>query len=247
VSYVDLHCHILPGVDDGARTMDDAVHHARRLDAEGVRDVACTPHIKRDDFPGVRLDELAGRRREAQAALDADGVRVRLHPGGELAHEEALRLAPRELALIAQGPPGARWLLLECPFAGLDEEFAAAAARVSGLGYGLLLAHPERAADGHERLEPLLDEGALLQVNVSSLLGSHGERARELGERLVKDDLVFCLASDAHPGMREQTLALGLPALLRLGAGRAAALRLTRENPGALLRQGVPDAVRRAA
>src|SRR5919202_1015683 len=159
MSYVDLHCHLLPGIDDGARTTSDALRHAGRLAAEGVRDVACTPHVKRSFFPDVHLEELAERRRALQAAIDAQGLGVRVHPGGELAHEEALVLTPAELALIAQGPPGARWLLLECPFAGLDDEFEAAAARLGGLGYGLLLAHPERAAGGHERLRGLLEAG----------------------------------------------------------------------------------------
>src|SRR5438046_1890302 len=114
MSYVDLHCHLLPGIDDGAATLDDALVHARRLDAEGVRDVACTPHVKAAVFPFVAIEELSGRRAALQAAIAADGLRVRLHPGGELAHDDALALRPEELDLIAQGPDGARWLLLEC-------------------------------------------------------------------------------------------------------------------------------------
>src|SRR4051794_27814062 len=161
MSYVDLHCHILPGLDDGAATMEETLRHARRLHAEGVRDVACTPHIKRSDFPGMVLAELAERRALAQRAIDAEGLGVRLHPGGELAHEDALVLDPEQLELIAQGPAAAPWLLLECPFAGLDDEFVAAVERLAELGFGALLAHPERAAGGHELLWPLLESGAL--------------------------------------------------------------------------------------
>src|ERR1700748_909249 len=123
MSYVDLHCHLLPGLDDGATTMEETLRHARRLHAEGVRDVACTPHIKRYAHPAVIPAELADRRAEAQAAIDAEGLHVRLHPGGELAHEDALILPPGQLDLIAQGPAEAPWLLLECPFDGLDDEF----------------------------------------------------------------------------------------------------------------------------
>src|SRR5918911_1207493 len=99
MSCVDLHCHLLPGIDDGARTTPDALRHAGRLAAAGVRDVACTPHVKRAMFPRVRLGELAERRRALQAEIDARGLGLRLHPGGELAHEDALALAPAELAL----------------------------------------------------------------------------------------------------------------------------------------------------
>jgi protein-tyrosine phosphatase len=247
MSYVDLHCHLLPGIDDGAATSSDALAHARRLDAEGVRDVACTPHVKSRVFPGVALDELAGRRAALQEAIDADGLGVRLHPGGELAHEDALRLDPDELTLIAQGPDEAPWLLLECPFAGLDDDFTAAAERLTGLGYGLLLAHPERAAGvlgpGRERLERLRADGALLQVNVCSLLGNHGLAIQEIAAALVRSGTAFCLASDGHPGTRDHTLQLGFHLLLRAGASSTQAYRLTQGNARFLLRSGVPALV----
>ena len=240
VSYVDLHCHLLPGIDDGAKTMEATLEHARRLHAEGVRDVACTPHVKRAHFPRVPLTELADRRAEAQHEIERAGLGVRLHPGGELAHEDALRLEPDDLELIAQGPDEAPFLLLECPFAGLDDDFEAAAARLTDLGYGLLLAHPERAAGGHERLRGLLEDGALLQVNVSSLLGNHGLDAQELAVELVRNGRAHCLASDGHPGTREHTQQLGFHLLIRAGASSVQAYRLTQSNPRFLLQTGTP-------
>src|SRR3954466_7205239 len=145
MSYVDLHCHILPGLDDGSRSLNATVRFARRLDAENVLDAATTPHIKHAHHP-FNVPVLAGLRAEAQAAITAAGLDVTLHQGGELAHEDALTLDPEELQLIAQGPEHAPSLLLECPFEGIDDFFDAAVARLTGLGYGLLLAHPERAA-----------------------------------------------------------------------------------------------------
>jgi protein-tyrosine phosphatase len=240
VNYVDLHSHLLPGLDDGASTMEETLRFARRLDAEGVHDVACTSHVKRAHFPRIRISELAERRAEAQRVLDADGLDVRLHQGGELADEDALELSERELQLIAQGPEHAPWLLLECPFEGLDHIFDAAAARLTGLGYGLLLAHPERAAGSLERLDPHLEAGALLQINVSSLLGEHGPHARETATRLVRRGLVYCLASDSHPGTRESTLPLGYRALVRAGMSEIQAEHMTQANPRVLLREGTP-------
>jgi protein-tyrosine phosphatase len=236
---VDLHSHLLPGLDDGARTMEETRRFARRLHAEGVLDIACTPHIKRAHFPRIDIAELAGRRAAAQRAIEEDGIAVRLHPGGELADEDALELTERELALIAQGPEHAPWLLLECPFEGLDYVFDAAVARLTGLGYGLLLAHPERVRGPLERLEPHLEDGALLQVNVSSLLGEHGPQARDTAARLVRQGRAYCLASDTHPGTRESTLPLGYRALVRSGASEIQALRLTEANPKFLLHEGI--------
>jgi protein-tyrosine phosphatase len=244
MSYVDLHCHLLPGLDDGAATMEETVRHARRMHAEGVRDVACTPHINRDAYPDRALGELQARRDEAQREIARAGLGVRLHPGGELAHGDALRLAPYQLDLIAQGPEASRWLLLECPFAGLDDTFDAAAARLAGLGYGILLAHPERAAGGLDRLDALIDAGARLQVNVCSLLGNHGLDAQETAVDLVRRGLVGCLASDGHPGTREHTLQLGFHLLLRAGASSGQAYRLTQANPRWLLRHGIPRVAR---
>jgi protein-tyrosine phosphatase len=238
--YVDLHCHLLPGVDDGAATMADTLAHARRLEAAGVHDVACTPHVKRLDFPRVELARLAELRAEAQRAIDEEGIAVRLHGGGELAHEDALWLGEDDLELIAQGPDGNRWLLLETPFEGVRHDFIDAAERLWGLGYGVLLAHPERSAaipgaDG--RIRSLIARGALVQANATSLLGRHGPVARAGAVRLVREGLVWCLASDGHPGTRDDTLDRGEGALASLGADGA---RLTRANPRALLLGGVP-------
>lgn len=244
MSYVDLHCHLLPGVDDGAATLEDALTHVRRLHAEGVREVACTPHVKATHFPAVHPHELADRVADLQAAVDAERLRVRLYTGGEVAHEDALVLDADALELVAQGPADARWILLECPFEGIDDSFVAAAERLTELGYGLVLAHPERAAGvldaGRERLEALRAAGALLQVNVCSLLGNHGLDVQEIATGLVRSGTAFCLASDGHPGSREHTLQLGFPLLLRAGASSTQAWRLTQANPRFLLRSGTP-------
>jgi protein-tyrosine phosphatase len=238
MAYVDLHCHLLPGLDDGAAGMNDTITHARRLEAAGVHDVACTPHIKRLDFPRVEIARLAELRAETQRALDERGIDVRLHGGGELAHEDALWLGPADLELIAQGPAGGRWLLLECPFEGLDDAVVRATDRLWSHGYDVLLAHPERAAviDGADRrLRSLVARGALLQVNATSLLGRHGPAANAGAVRLLRERLVHCLASDGHPGTREDTLDRGHEAAERLGLDGAV---LTQDNPRALLRDG---------
>jgi protein-tyrosine phosphatase len=121
----------------------------------------------------------------------------------------------------------------------MEDDFEAAAERLWGLGYGVLLAHPERADGGHERLPGLLERGALLQVNVSSLLGNHGLDAQDIAVDLVRNGLAYCLASDGHPGTREHTQQLGFHLLIRAGASSVQAYRLTQSNPRFLLQQGL--------
>ncbi|HWM11278.1 MAG TPA: CpsB/CapC family capsule biosynthesis tyrosine phosphatase [Solirubrobacteraceae bacterium] len=240
MAYVDLHCHLLPGLDDGAPEMVDTLVHARRLAAAGVMDVACTPHIKRVDFPDIDVRALAGLRAEAQALIDAEGLGVRLHRGGELAHEEVPVRGADELELIAQGPDHAPWLLLETPFEGVRQDFVEATERLWELGYGVLIAHPERSAgiSGAEaRIDSLIARGALVQVNSTSLLGHHGPAAQARAVQLVRRGVVWCLASDGHPGTRETTLDRGHEVLVRMGADAG---RLTRDNPRTLLLDGLP-------
>ena len=117
---------------------------------------------------------------------------------------------------------------------------------MSDLGYGVLLAHPERAAGSLEPLRPHLEAGALAQVNVSSLLGEHGQRARSLGAQLVRDGFAYCLASDTHPGTRESALPKARAALAELGVSDVQAERLTQSNPRFLLREGVGAPAARA-
>ena len=129
---------------------------------------------------------------------------------------------PDDLDLIAHGPRDARWVLFEVPFAGIDAEWLAACRHIREAGFSLLIAHPERAegflTGGHELLRPELAAGALLQVNVCSLLGRHGPEAREGAVRLVRDGDAYVLASDGHGSPnRAHTLAAGPAAALAAG------------------------------
>src|SRR5688572_4077969 len=122
MGYVDLHLHLIPGVDDGARDVDAALHHARTLVSLGIDEVAVTPHIGHASWP---LDPLDVPRRTValQDRLDLEGIGLRLHPAGEIHTNVATRLTADELDAISLGPPTARWVLLESPFAGIDETF----------------------------------------------------------------------------------------------------------------------------
>ena len=243
MSYADLHLHLLPGVDDGARDEREALEHATRMAMEGVREAVVTPHVGHPSFD-LDVASIPARTRALQARLDQARIPLRLRPGGEIHPDAARRLTAQELETIAQGPPGARWVLAEVPFAGIDEGFLAGCRAIRAHGYAVLIAHPERAAGfldgGLERLSGELAAGSVLQVNVCSLLGHHGPEAQEGAERLVREGTAYVLASDGHAGSRRHTLRLGFELALSAGASSVHAWRLTQANPRFLLRHGVP-------
>jgi protein-tyrosine phosphatase len=107
VSHVDLHLHLLPGVDDGPRDEAASLLHAERLARAGVHEATVTPHIGHPWFP-LEVATIPERTRSLQGALDAAGIDLRLHPGGEIYPGNATTLGADELDVIAHGPAGAR-------------------------------------------------------------------------------------------------------------------------------------------
>lgn len=243
MNYTELHFHLLPGVDDGPATISESIDLARAAAAEGTRTIATTPHV----MEGLVTDTLSlpGRVAELSKALRGADVPVDVLCGGELAHPMAFRLSHRELDVIAQGPAGHRWLLLEAPLKGLEPGFAAAAAALRGQGFGIVIAHPERAAaatpERWQMIEAEVEAGCGVQVNVWSLAGHYGEVAREFAIRAIRSSPVAVLSSDAHGSERPPSMQLGVGMLRGLGVPQPE--WLTEVTPRALLERGLPASV----
>ena len=234
---IDVHFHILPGIDDGPGPLAESVALARAAVADGAGAVVATPHIRQDFVTDVApLPELL---REVREALRRERVPLRVELGGELGHGMVGRLSQAELELIAVGPPTARWLLLETPFAGIDPDFRDAAEELRERGFGLVLAHPERSVGGVNALRPELARGALAQVNAASLAGDNGAEAQEAARRLVTGGMAALLASDAHSQRRPPALGRGVAFARRAGLPPAAAESLVGARPARLLARGL--------
>ena len=244
----ELHFHLLPGIDDGPETLDEAVELGRLAVADGTRRVTVTPHVRDLRRRGV-LAELPARVRAVQAALDAAGVPLAVEAGAELAHDDVAALSDAELDAIAHGPAGHRWVLIEAPlFGGLDG-FLDATAELRARGLGTLIGHPERCAELMERPRALVREracGALAQVNASSLTGRHGADQRAWGLELVRSGLVDVIASDAHRPSRPPQLSAALETLAGAGVPRESAEPMVGAVPLGLLDHGIAP-LRRAA
>ena len=249
VHRAELHFHLLPGVDDGPVDIEESVELGRLAVADGTSLITVTPHV-RDLLRRGILDELPARVADVAAALARAGVPLEIRAGAELAHDDVPFLADPQLDAIAQGPAGARWVLLEAPLFGDDlDGFLAATAEVRARGFGTLIGHPERCAPLMEAPEAVAAErraGAWLQVNGSSLTGRHGRQARRWGIELLRSGAAGVIASDAHRPSRPSVLSAALAVLA--DAGVTGGETFVGANPRALLRNGMQAApVARAA
>lgn len=208
---IDLHSHVLPGIDDGATELRESVEMCRRAAADGCRAIFATPHLRHPRYwngERRRLEELHG---ELCAALEGDGIEVLL--GGEIAlhadsFDEICEWPGGELLTLA----GGRWVLLELDWHGMGPNVFDVLHELEVRELRPVIAHPERVswvARDFELATALVDRGAALQLTAASLLGAFGRRVQEISARFCEKDLVHFVASDAHdlsvrpPGLQE--------------------------------------------
>jgi protein-tyrosine phosphatase len=234
----ELHFHALPGVDDGPATLEETIALTKLALEDGTLTIVATPHVC-----DIDVGELDERVREVCAELARERLPVELIAGGETAADDVARLTQAELAAVAQGPQGARWVLLESPHNGDADAFSAAADEVRARGFGVLIAHPERsAALDHGRSAVVQRElafGSWLQVNGMSVLGRYGERVRGAALQLLAQEEHVILSSDAHSPTRPPCIS---DAIRRARSDGVPAKRLQRAGnigPRALLRRGL--------
>ena len=236
--FVDLHVHLLPGLDDGPPDVTGSLVLADQLASNGVEEVVVTPHVGHPQF-AVDVAEIPRRTDHLRRALREAGIELRLHAGAEIHADAVDRLSRSTLERLAHGPVRGRWVLLEAPFSGIRESFMASIRRLREMGFASVIAHPERSARGQELLREAIRGGAVVQVNLTSLLGSHGPQAAEHAQRMVRDGTAYVLASDAHGGFRSHTLREGRELAIAAGASPERAAQLTEANPRFLLQHGV--------
>jgi protein-tyrosine phosphatase len=195
---IDLHCHILPGLDDGPANLDFSLAMARTAVAANVQIVAATPHV-RSDYPGIDSGRITAATEALNARLDEENVPLRVLAAAEVAIPMLESLDEDELARLALGSGGV--VLLECPYGNSPVDVEAAVAELGRRGYRTLLAHPERCPlfqNDIERLAAIVDAGTLCSITAASLVGSFGERVERFSYELLRRGLVHDVASDSH-------------------------------------------------
>lgn len=230
---IDLHSHILPGLDDGARDLDDALEIARAAVADGITAIAATPHV-REDYP-TTADAMEIGVRQLRTALERERIELELLPGGEVSLEQLDRLSHDELRRFGLGG-NPKYLLIETPYWDWPLPFGEIVSRVGSFGMTPVIAHPERnraiQAD-LAKVAGLFDAGALIQVTAASLDGRLGSRTRACARKLVDAGLVHMVGSDAHTaGIRE----VGLSGACKVIGDQPLARWLTESVPAAIVR-----------
>lgn len=232
---IDIHLHILPGVDDGPADLDASLSLAQSLVQEGVQVAVATPHYN-DEYPRLSAREVFERVQLLQQELNKRAIPLRLLAGHEALIKPGLveDIKSGQLATLN----GSRYLLLELWNSSWLPETERVIFELRAFGVVPVLAHPERyrvIQQDSRRLESLLEQGVLTQLTAGSLVGIQGNTIRKCAETLLKRGLIHCIASDAHgPGRRPPAIRQGMQVAERI-LGQAQAQKLIETHPTALV------------
>ena len=233
---IDLHTHVLPGIDDGPPTVEASIELARAAAADGTSTLVATPHVSWE-YPANDAPRIAAAVEALEGELERAGVEVALRTGGEIAVTRAHELGAAELRALRLG--AGDWLLAEAPLGAAAVGFDSALHALAGGGHRIVLAHPERSPLFHsepELLRRFVAGGMLTSVTAGALAGRFGSTVKRFALWMLEEDLVHNVASDAHDARRR-------PPGLRAGLEAAEA-----ELPGVVERAewmtvSVPDAI----
>jgi protein-tyrosine phosphatase len=228
---IDLHSHVLPGIDDGPETLEESALLARAAAAAGTRILVATPHVSRRylNDPGT----IAGLVETLNTRLASEHVALKVRAGAEVALSRAAEAESEELERLTLG--GGPWLLVEPPFAPAAKGIDLLVRDLLKRGHRVVLAHPERCPAFQRdprMLAALVAEGVLTSITAGSLVGRFSASVRRFSLTMLREGLAHNVASDAHdryarpPGMAAE--------LDQIGAG-ALADWLTRAVPAAIL------------
>ncbi len=231
---IDLHCHLLPGIDDGAKDLDEALALARVAVDTGIRHAVVTPHVHPGRYDNQR-DAIVQACEVFQQVLDVAGIALGVSPGAEV------RVSEQVLLQAGQGtlPTIGEWedrpvVLLEFPHSHIPPGSEKLTAFLLRQGYQPMIAHPERNKDvmrRFDKIHPFVEQGCLLQLTAAAVAGGFGAQALKRAWQLLDKGWVTVLASDAHNlYARPPDMRAGFKAV-RERLGENVAWSLVRDNP----------------
>lgn len=193
----DMHSHLIPGIDDGAQTIEDSLTLIRQLQSLGYKSLVTTPHIKSDHFPNNSANILNGLEL-LQNTLHDEGIHMPLKAAAEYyIDDHFMQLLDTEPLLTVTG----NHVLVELSFMFEPARFYDILFRIQTKGYKPILAHPERYAYYHDKkgmYSELKARGCLLQLNLIALVGYYGKPVKNIAEELLKEGLYDYCGTDMH-------------------------------------------------
>lgn len=199
---VDMHSHILPGIDDGAPDVATALRFVKQLENLGYNRLICTPHIYADLYPNTK-ETIFAAKQSLQNAMDADGVNMDLGAAAEYMLDQGFE-QDGDKCLIDN-----KYLLVEMSYLNESPNISQTLFDLQIKGLQPILAHPERYTfyfKDKTRLKRFKEKGCLLQLNLLSILGYYGKDVRLLAEALLKENLYDFAGTDLHHDKHLHTL-----------------------------------------
>ncbi|MEC0282043.1 tyrosine-protein phosphatase [Terribacillus saccharophilus] len=196
---IDIHCHILPGVDDGARTLEDSIEMAKAAAEQGIHTIVATPHHRNNQFDNYREDILT-RVDELNRILEEENIEVNILPGQEtrIYGDLANGLSAKEILPVNLDTP---YILVELPTSTVPKYTNKLLYDLQVEGYTPVIVHPERNSEllsKPDKLYELVKSGVLTQVTAASLVGKFGKKIRNFSHEIIQSNLTHFIASDAH-------------------------------------------------
>jgi protein-tyrosine phosphatase len=234
---IDLHNHLLPGIDDGAKQIEETLEFLRIARRDGITAVTATPHMKPGVYDNTRAAVFEGLAKVKEAARGDEAEKVELWPGAEVyfTADVVERAKAGDLMTVADR---GKYMLLELPYQQIPMKVDDTIFQLRLLGITPIMAHPERVAyylEDFNRVAASVRLGALTQVTGNSITGRFGSKARDFALRMLERNLIHLLASDSHDvRYRPPILSDARDAVAKL-AGASVARRLVEDNPALIL------------
>ena len=194
---IDVHSHFLPGIDDGAKDMDDSLNMLRMMHELGYKKVITTPHIM-SDFYRNTPEIIMGKLHDVRDALRSNAISLEIEAAAEYYLDFDLERKLDEEKLLTFGN---NYLLFEVSYMNAPDNLEHVVFKMQTLGYKPVLAHPERYNYWHgdfEKYERMKDRGVLLQLNVNSLTGYYSPATKKIAETLIDKGMIDLLGTDCH-------------------------------------------------
>lgn len=196
---IDVHSHVLPGIDDGSKNITTSLNILQGLESQGVTDLICTPHYIAETnqaSPRAKNEKLLDNLKERAAKK---GLKINLYLGNEIYIDKDIAkfLRSKKASPLAKS----KYLLVELPMSGEFQQYEDILLNLVQKKWKVILAHPERYHSfqkDYSKITELSQLGILLQCNLGSFIGQYGKHAKKTAQKMAKDKLIYCVGTDIH-------------------------------------------------